>query len=64
MYILEKMSAPGWTKKFDDKDTLEAELSKCICDQCKSDAGGSTNVYDLLDTVCGYEYFLDENHGA
>lgn len=70
MYILDKLSHPGWEKEFETKEGAVEELRKWICDGCiagdpslpdifppvedESDAG------ELLHTSCGCEFDLYE----
>jgi hypothetical protein len=61
-YILTKMSAPGWEKKFDDKIELQMELYTHICNQCRCEEGITeiSDIGDMLATACGCEFWYDE----
>lgn len=73
---LHKLSAPGWTKEYDNDIDLKAELYSHICDSCRgghieiTDAGESWDIWDavnehsdvgdMLATACGCEYDIEE----
>jgi hypothetical protein len=72
-YILHKLSAPGWTKKFTSAGELKEELYQHICAECREgsiDFGGpcvpvysSSDLSDMLTTACGSEFLVENAAG-
>lgn len=73
---LHKLSAPGWTKEYDNDIDLKAELYSHICSSCRTgckekfDDGDiwevwgpvteNSDICDMLATACGCEYDIEE----
>jgi hypothetical protein len=64
-YKLYKLSAPGWTKTFDDKFGAQAELYKHICNQCLNEEGITeiSDIQHMLASCCGCEFDVEEVDG-
>ena len=61
-FVLIKMSAPGWEKKFKTRSEARDELYKHICSQCTTEEGITKNskIEDMLATACGCEFDFEE----
>lgn len=61
-FTLIKMSAPGWDKEYDSEQDCRDELAKWVCRSCIDDEcdGREGDLYELLGTSCGAEFFLEE----
>jgi len=65
MYILTKISEPGWEKTFPNKQLAYEELEPWICKMCKEEHFAEYNewpstIEDLLWTACGCEFMGEE----
>jgi hypothetical protein len=69
IFRLEKMSSPAWDnpKDFLSQTECAEELAKHICDGCLNgddtdwgQANGDRTLGALLNTPCGYEYYVEE----
>ena len=74
---LYKLSAPGWTKEYDNDDDLRRELFTHICKPCRDGekiynesnelvyetdpVDENSDVYALLATACGCEFDIGED---
>jgi uncharacterized protein CbrC (UPF0167 family) len=63
MFLLEKMSTPGWDKELETLGDVEQELLKCLCSDCSEpyEYDGkkyALTVKELLSSLCGCEYRL------
>jgi hypothetical protein len=68
IFRLDKMSSPGWDepKDFLSETECAEELIKHICRGCREWNDEKKldiplrNLYDLLNTACGCEYYVEE----
>lgn len=75
MITVEKLSSPGWRKRFATPGEALTELRLHVCDSCfaggeydlgngevhKEPAPNPDSLYDLLGTPCGCEFDVYEN---
>lgn len=71
MFVLIKLSAPGWEKKFETEEECRLELRDHICNMCMADSefaefeepvplGEDASIGSLLGTACGCEFWVEE----
>lgn len=64
MWVLTKLSAPGWERKYVLRGAAVESLRKCICELCIQEVADRADAAELLGTPCGCEYMLeDESEG-
>lgn len=72
-YFLHKVSAPGWTKEFDNKAKVAEELAEQICANCMCEVFGvvtdhttQTDLFieEMLSTCCGTEMEFEEGKSS
>lgn len=62
MYLLTKLSEPGWEKEFKDKLDAQQELWKHICEQCECEEGLTeiSSIDEMLSSACGCEFMFED----